>query len=142
MPRMTDRRSLTQAACLSVALICAGCMKGDAAPSTVTGTASWGAGTALPPGAILEATLEDVSRADAPAEILGRTLIEPPGNPPVEFSIPFDADRIDPTHRYSVRARVTLGENLLYTTDTSYPVLGTRESNRVDLLLRQVGPTG
>jgi hypothetical protein len=38
----------------------------------VKGTASYRERMALPPGAVLEATLEDVSRADAAAEVIGR----------------------------------------------------------------------
>jgi putative lipoprotein len=126
-------------ACLAIALLCAGCMKGDPAPSIVNGTATWREPLPLTAGTTFEATLEDVSRADAPADVLGRTLIESPGAPPIQFSIPYDADRIDPKHRYAVRARVTLGDELLYTTDTHYPVLGTSQLEHADLLLRKVG---
>src|SRR3990172_1248087 len=40
------------------------------AASAVTGTASYRERIALPPDAVFEATLEDVSRADAPAEVI------------------------------------------------------------------------
>ena len=49
----------------------------------VTGTASYRERIALPPGAVFEAVLEDVSLADAPAQELGRTTIEDPGQPAV-----------------------------------------------------------
>jgi putative lipoprotein len=45
---------------------------------------------ALPPGAVLEATLEDVSRADAAAEVIGQARVEEPGNPPIPFEIRYD----------------------------------------------------
>jgi heat shock protein HslJ len=49
----------------------------------VKGTATYRERMALPPGAVLEATLEDVSRADAAAEVIGQTRVEKPGNPPI-----------------------------------------------------------
>jgi uncharacterized lipoprotein YbaY len=83
-----------------------------------------------------EATLEDVSRADAPAEVLGRTRMESPGNPPFKFSIADDPARIDPSHRYTVRAKVTHEDRLMFTTDTRYPVLSAGQPNHVDMLMR------
>ena len=56
----------------------------------VTGTASYRERIALPPGAVFEAVLEDVSVADAPARELGRATVADPGNPPFAFDIGFD----------------------------------------------------
>jgi hypothetical protein len=44
----------------------------------VKGTASYRERIALPPDAVFEATLEDVSKADARAEVIGRARIERP----------------------------------------------------------------
>lgn len=41
--------------------------------NTVTGAATYRERMALSPGAVFEATLEDVSRADAPAVVVGQT---------------------------------------------------------------------
>lgn len=46
---------------------------------TVTGTATYRERIALPSDAIFEATLQDVSRADAPAQMLGTARLEKPG---------------------------------------------------------------
>lgn len=122
---------------LSIGLLTGGCMS-NAAPSeaSLTGTATYRERIALPPGAVFEATLEDVSRADAPAEVLGRTRMESPGNPPFKFSIAYDPARIDPSHRYTVRAKVTHEDRLMFTTDTHYPVLSAGQPNHVDMLMR------
>ena len=40
--------------------------------------------------AVFEATLEDVSKADAKAEVIGQARIEQPGNPPIRFEITYD----------------------------------------------------
>jgi uncharacterized lipoprotein YbaY len=59
-------RWLASAACCSLALLAAGCMTDKTAPeTTVTGTATYRERIALPAGAVFEAILEDVSRADA-----------------------------------------------------------------------------
>jgi putative lipoprotein len=42
---------------------------------------------ALPPSAVFEATLEDVSRADEASETISRTRLTSPGNPPIKFAI-------------------------------------------------------
>jgi len=81
----------------------------------VKGTASYRERIALPPDAVFEATLEDVSKADARAEVIGRARIERPGNPPIAFEIPYDASKISPRGRYAVRARIVVGSRVLFT---------------------------
>jgi len=122
---------------LSLGLLSGGCMS-NAAPSeaSLTGTATYRERIALPAGAVFEATLEDVTRADAPAEVIGRTRMQSAGNPPFKFSIAYDPARIDPSHRYTVRAKVTHEDRLMFTTDTHYPVLSAGQPNHVDMLMR------
>ena len=67
-----------------------------AAQAHVTGTASYRERIALPPGAVFEAVLEDVSLADAPAVELGRATIADPGSPPFAFDIAYDPAAIRP----------------------------------------------
>jgi putative lipoprotein len=54
----------------------------------VRGCAFYRERIALLPGAVFEATLEDVSRADAPAEVLGRVSLDAGSGSPYAFSIP------------------------------------------------------
>jgi len=109
------------------------------AADVVRGTATYRERMALPPDAVLEVTLEDVSRMDVPAEVIGRVEIADPGNPPYPFEIPYDADAIDERHSYSVRARITRDGTLMFTTDTATPVLTRGAGNEVELLLKRVG---
>jgi putative lipoprotein len=102
----------------------------------VKGTATYRERMALPPGAVLEATLEDVSRADAAAEVIGQTRAEEPGDPPIRFEIRYDPSRIDSSRRYAVRARIMVGGKPFFTTDQHYPVLTAGNGNEVELLLR------
>ena len=104
----------------------------------VKGTATYRERMALPPGAVFEATLEDVSRADAKSDVIANARIAQPGNPPIAFVIPYDASLIDPKRRYAVRARITVDGRLLFITEQHYPALGPA-TNEVTLTLRRVG---
>lgn len=90
---------------------------------TLEGTATYRERVALPPGAVFEAVLQDVSRADAPAKELGRAKIDPAGQPPFRFEIAYDDADVQPRRRYAVRATVRHQDGLLFTTDRNYPVL-------------------
>jgi uncharacterized lipoprotein YbaY len=105
--------------------------------SAVRGTATYRERMALPLGAVLEATLEDVSRADAAAEVIGRARVENPGNPPIRFEIRYDTSRIDPRMSYAVRARITVEGKPFFVTEQHYPVLTRGKGNEVELLLRR-----
>ena len=108
------------------------------AESIVRGTAAYRERMALPPQSIFQATLQDVSKADTTAEVVGRVRMENPGRPPGHFQIPYDSARIEPRHMYSVHARITVGEHVLFTTDQSYLVLTRGYGNEVALMLRRV----
>lgn len=110
-----------------------------AAAESVQGTAVYRERIALPPTAVFEATLEDVSRADAPGVVIGRVRIAPPGNPPIRFAIGYDPARIDQRRTYVVRARILDGARLMFTTDASYPVLTRGHGTTVSLLMRMAG---
>jgi putative lipoprotein len=86
---------------------------------TIQGTATFRERMVLPPAAVLEATIEDVSRADARASVVARTRVAPPGNPPIAFTIAYDQTKILPEHRYVVRVRILLNDTLLFTSDVA-----------------------
>ncbi len=107
----------------------------EALSQVVTGTARYRERMALPPGAVFEATLEDISRAGAPAEVLGTARLEPAGQPPFRFAITYDPRRIQPERSYAVRARVSQEGRLFFSTDRLYPVLTRGHGNFVQMLL-------
>jgi putative lipoprotein len=118
------------------------CVAAPGAPfaaDSITGTAAYLERIALPPDAVFEATLEDISRADAKAEVIGRVRLEGFGQVPVRFEIPYDATRIQERHRYCVRGRIIIEDKLAWTTDTVYPVITGGSPTHVDLRLRKVG---
>ncbi len=127
---------------LNFVILLAGAALGSvtaSADGTVGGTAMYRERIALPPGAVLEVTLEDVSRAGAKAEVLGRVTIEDPGSPPFDFEITFDPAAIDERFSYVIRARITVEGTLMFTTDQFYPALTRGAGTEVDLMLHQIG---
>jgi len=106
---------------------------------TIKGTATYRERMAMPAGAVFEATLEDVSRADAPAETIARQRLASPGNPPIAFTISYDPAKISANRQYVVRARILLNDKPLFTTDTPSPVITRGNPTNVSLLLRRVG---
>ena len=101
-------------------------------------TATYRERIALTPDAVFEAMLQDVSKADAQAVIVGSVRIDKPGQVPIRFEIPYDAARIDQSRSYSVRAGIMVGQQLLFTTDQDYPVLTRGHGNEVEMRLRMV----
>ena len=89
---------------------------------TLQGTATYRERLMLPPDAAFEAQLQDISRVDAPAAVIGRARLDPAGQPPFRFSIDFDDAAIGPRGRYAVRATVT-HQRRLFTTDHIHRVL-------------------
>lgn len=105
--------------------------------ATVTGTATYRERIALPPNAVFEAILEDVSKADAPAAEIGRSRVERPGQPPFRFSIPYDRAQIRSDGAYSVRARVLVDGKLMFTSMQSYPVVSRGAGNTVTMIMQR-----
>jgi len=72
---------------------------------------------ALPVGTLLTVTLEDVSLADAPAVTLAQTQFEVKDQQAaIPFSLVYPASAVRPGSVYATRARLTLGDRLLFTT--------------------------
>jgi putative lipoprotein len=89
---------------------------GQAAAGTVTGSAYYLERIALPPDAVFEVVVADVSLAGAPAKIIGRTTMEPASQPPMAFQVNYDDRAVQASHRYTIRATIRVGGALLYAT--------------------------
>ncbi|MFL5617709.1 MAG: YbaY family lipoprotein [Gemmatimonadaceae bacterium] len=125
---------------LAMSLVCV-VSAHESAAAQIRGTATFRERIALPPDAVFDATLEDVSAAGVPSIVLGRARVRGPGSPPIRFQIPFDATRIDPGHRYVVRARILVGARPMLATDQSYPVLTGGNGRQVALVLHRSAAT-
>lgn len=91
--------------------------------ATLEGSVWYRQRSALPEGAVVEVSLLDVSRADAPASVLAKTRIEAVRQVPVAFSLTYSPGQIQPTHSYAVQARILLDDRLLFISTERYAVL-------------------
>lgn len=123
---------------IAIALLFAIMCPVASAAAEVTGTASYRERIALPADAVFEATLEDISRLDAPAVIIARTEISGPGQPPIAFALAYDPAKIDQRFTYGVRTRITAAGQLLFTSDTMHPVLTRGAPAAVAITMRKV----
>jgi putative lipoprotein len=115
---------------IAVCLLAAGC--GESTPEeepmgTLRGEVIYLERIALPPGAEVTVELQDVSRSDAPAVVLASTRFEADGAPPYPFELTFDPADIDDRMSYALRATISLGDDLLFTTDAHHPAFATDE---------------
>jgi uncharacterized lipoprotein YbaY/membrane-bound inhibitor of C-type lysozyme len=120
-------------------------MSGEAAQSagagSVTGTVTYLQRMALPPSAVIQVQLLDVSLADAPSKVISEekiTLGE--RQVPVPFELKFDSSTIDPKHAYSVSAKILVDGELRFVSDQSHPVLTRGNPNKVEIVVKQVTP--
>jgi putative lipoprotein len=109
------------------------------ASAAVTGTVTYLQRVALTPDAIVLVRLEDVSRADAPAQLIGEQDIVTSGRQvPIPFEVRYDPKAIDPSHTYAVSAQIVQGERLLFVTDTQHPVITHGNPATVEIVVKPV----
>ena len=110
----------------------------DNCPRNVVGSVAYLEDVALPPDAVLEVRIADVSIADAPSTTISERTIANPGQVPISFALGYDPRDIDERFDYSVQASITQGGRLLFVNDTVYSVLTRGYGERVDMVLVQV----
>lgn len=98
---------------------------------------------ALPPGAQLSVTLEDVSQADAPSRVIARQDQRLESAPPYPFTLAYNPDDIQAGGRYSVRATIRIDNHLQFTTtQQNDPFVEGVNPEQLSLLLLRTGPKG
>ena len=108
--------------------------------NAVTGTITFDGDQTIPAGAVMEVELRDVSYLDAPAPLIASQIIEDPGRFPVDFSVPYEPDDIDPRAVYGLQVSITLDDRLLYINDTAFDVITRGNPGRgVDMWVIAVG---
>lgn len=108
---------------------------GESAVAQIQGSVFYRERIMLPPGAEVDVQLQDISRPDAMATVLASLLLTPEGGPPYDFAIAYDPARIDERKRYALRATISVGDKLLFTsTDYIDPFSG----NPVQVLVQRV----
>ena len=104
----------------------------------VVGRLNYLARIALPEDARVTVTIEDVSKADAPATVIGETTMPAPAGPPIPFAVTYNLNDIQPENTYAVRAKITAGDGtLLFTSDTAVHVITRGNPSVVEITLVQ-----
>jgi len=94
----------------------------------ITGTVTYLQRIALPADAQIEVILVDTSATDLAAQLGGQQLISANGKQvPIAYRLEYPIDQIDPTHTYTVQARITLGNQPLF--DTPQPIAVLTQGN-------------
>lgn len=94
----------------------------------------------LPANAVVIVTLQDVSHADASAIELGRDTIVDVQRLPVSFRIEYDRADVEGRNEYSLSARVEVDGQLIYTNDTTHPVLTQGAPDHSDVTVVSTDP--
>lgn len=112
---------------------------GGAAPEKVTGTVTYRERIALSQTAVLKVQLVDVSRADAPAVIIGEQLIHSNGKQvPFAFEIAYHSTTIAANHSYAVQAQIEDDGQLRFINDQRYAVITRGAPVHVEMVLTSV----
>jgi putative lipoprotein len=107
-----------------------------AAEVELAGVALYRERIALPEDVIFDATLEEYSQAETQSKVIGRAHVVSPGQSPIKFSIAYDRAHVNPAYRYTVRAKLVHGDQLMLIAD-AVNVLMTNDKTNVVLMLRK-----
>jgi putative lipoprotein len=119
----------------------AACLGGAAMAETITGSVTYRERIAVPPGAVIEVQLLDVSRADAAATQLSAQRFALQAVP-FDFTLAYDPALIDERMTYSVSASVTVDDRLVWRTAQHNPVLTRGAGDEVEMLLTRIAAGG
>jgi putative lipoprotein len=105
---------------------------------TLTGEVTYRERKLLPPGVTLHVTLEDVSKMDVASVLIAETSSVITGAPPYAFTLDYDKALINSKIRYSLRAKLLLNEQLLFTsTEQLDPFKTASENLNINLTMVQ-----
>jgi putative lipoprotein len=112
-----------------------------AATRRLTGSVSYRERIALPPHAVLEVRLLDVSLADAPAKTLAVTRVKTRHRMPIPYRLRYDDSRIRRNHSYALQAQITVDGKLWFVTTTRHSVF-TGGRDQTDIKVERVSGSG
>ncbi|MGE3876302.1 MAG: YbaY family lipoprotein [Parvibaculaceae bacterium] len=108
---------------LAAALLAGPATRAFAAGRALRGQVSYRERIALPPEAVLEVRLVDVSLADAPARGIAVTRVKTRHRLPIPYRLRFDDAKIQRGHTYALEARITVNGRPWFVTATRHAVL-------------------
>jgi putative lipoprotein len=137
-PRVRGAQVLRVAA---AALIIAGCAARPSAPPSleITGTVTTRERVTLLPDTRLRVTLNESSRADAPAQFIAETMVPDVTQVPVPFRLQYDPAWVDPKLVYTLTARIERFNQLLFISDQQVRVLTGGASSRAEIVVVPAG---
>ncbi|MBE0376776.1 META domain-containing protein [Pseudoalteromonas prydzensis] len=113
----------------------------DAAMATLTTQVTYLDRSMLRPGSQLTVTLADVSKMDAKAEVISQQTVDINGAPPYTVELSYDASKMDQRHRYSVIARITNQDQLIYVSTTyNNPFEQSAQAAPYEVVVSKVAP--
>lgn len=126
---MSDRKSVTpisrrQLLGLAVFAALVPASPAFAATRRLTGSVSYRERIALPPDAVLEVRLLDVSLADAPSKTLAVTRVKTRHRMPIPYRLRYDDKDIRRNRSYALQAQITVDGKLWFITTTRHSVFG------------------
>lgn len=106
------------------AVFARGCHPASPAGTAVlTGTVTYRTRQALPAGAVVEVRLVDISRADAPADVVARQVLVTKGEQvPIPFMLTYAAGSFEAGRRPAVQATIAIDNRVRFRTTTVQPV--------------------
>lgn len=129
---------------LAATLVAIAWMAPPAASGLVSGELFYRERVALPPDAVAEVSLLDVTRTDRPGELIAAVQIRPRQQVPIPFQIHFADPEIDPRRAYALRASIVAKGRLRFVAANLMPVLthGHPERVRIELTAVSAGQAG
>ncbi|MGR3636275.1 MAG: YbaY family lipoprotein [Shimia sp.] len=103
----------------------------------LSGSVSYRERIALPEGASVEVSLQDISLADAPSVELARIVLRPEGNVPVTYRMSYDDAMVHDAHSYAVQAKIVVDGDMLWRTTSVFPALTRGAPETVDVMLEK-----
>lgn len=112
-----------------------------AAEGHLTGSVAFRDTGPVPPDAVVQVLLADVSRGkDVAARVIGVATLDRPSGPPYAFDITYDPSAIRPQGTYVLRAELSSGGEVLYRSRGLLPVLTRGGPSQTTLWLAHVRP--
>ena len=96
---------------------------------------------ALPPDAVVEVWLIDVSPLILPLALIAETTVPSQGRQvPIPFELRYDQKKIQPDHIYGVKAAIRSAGEILFETTTAHHVITQGNPSQVELWLHRTAP--
>lgn len=131
----------THLALIAVSLCVTACSKPLPDDRVISGTVTYRERMSMPPDAVIDVSVQDVSLQDVKSVLIERVVINADGRQvPIAFELQVDPADVDERMTYALRATISTADGqLLWTTDTMYPVLtrGASDGGN-ELILRKI----